>query len=391
MSRIEATPTPSVLRWARESASLSIQAAAGKADVKPDQLANWENGTTRPSLPQLRKLAQVYRRPLAAFYLPEPPIRFEVMHDFRRLTKGEHPRTPQLALEIRKAYDRREWAIELSAELDEELPEFKVSASPSAGVEETAQRIRAALGITTAIQVGWKQDYEAFNGWRAVLEHAGILTLQATDLPLEEARGFSISLKPLPVVVVNIKDAPRGRIFTLLHELSHVALNEGGICDLHDADTEAYCNQIAGAALFPREALLDSTTVRAHRKGDATWTDEELRELSRQFGGSREAALVRLVTLKLTTQSFYERMHRRFLQIYEEQRLRKEQSEGFAPPHVVALSSAGHLFTNLVLENLNRENITASDVSDYLQIRIKHLRDLRRELSREEQHKYSGV
>lgn len=112
------------------------------------------------------------------------------------------------------------------------------------------------------------------------------------------------------------------------------------------------------------------------------WTDTELREISRQFGGSREAALVRLLTLKLTTQPFYERMHREFLREYQILAEKRRESEGFAPPHVIAVSSAGPLFTALVVENYNRDNITASDVSDYLQIRLKHLKDLQGEHSR---------
>jgi Zn-dependent peptidase ImmA (M78 family) len=384
MARVEATPTPSVLVWARDSAGMSIEAAAHKVGVRPDQLSSWETGTARPSIPQLRKIAAAYRRPLASFYLPEPPKRFEVMHDFRRLPKGgaRSERTPKLAYEIRRAYDRREWALELWAELEQALPVFAPRATVNDGVEEVASRLRNAIEITLEAQASWRLDNEAFRGWRTAVERAGVLTLQATTLELEEARGFSISLKPLPVVVVNIKDAPRGRIFTLLHELTHVMLNEGGICDLHDADVEAFCNRVAGAALFPKEAVLQSNTVRRHEKGDTTWSDEELRDLSRQFGGSREAALVRLLTLKLTTQSFYDRMHHRFLQQYEQQQKEKQEREGFAPPHVIALSSVGPLFTNLVLENLNRDKITASDVSDYLQIRLKHLKDLQREFSK---------
>lgn len=383
MIRIESTPTPSLLTWGRESAGLSLDAAARKVGVKVDQLSSWENGASRPSLPQLRKIAQAYRRPLAAFYLPEPPKRFEVMHDFRRSAEGsELQRTPQLALEIRKAYDRREWALELWADIDRALPSFTATTTVNEGVEETAGRLRKAIGITLKAQGAWQLDHEAFRGWRSTVEGAGVLTLQTTTLELEEARGFSIGMKPLPVVVVNIKDAPRGRIFTLLHELTHVMLRESGVCDLHDADIEAFCNRVAGAALFPREELLQSPTVRSHPKGDPRWSDSELRDLSRQFGGSREAALVRLLTLKLTTQSFYDRMRREFLRRYEQVQKEKRESEGFAPPHVVALSSAGPLFTNLVMENLNREKITASDVSDYLQIRLKHLKDLQREFTR---------
>jgi len=82
--------------------------------------------------------------------------------------------------------------------------------------------------------------------------------------------------------------------------------------------------------------------------------------------------------LHLTTQEFYERKRRAFLEQYQKQ---QRDQGGFAPPHVVAIFSAGPMFTSLVIENFNREKITASDVSDYLQIRVKHLRELQSEFA----------
>jgi Zn-dependent peptidase ImmA (M78 family) len=385
MTRVEATLTPSVLIWARKTAGMSVEVASQRAGVKVEQLVSWEDGATRPSIPQLRKLASLFHRPLAVFYLPEPPKRFQVMHDFRRLSNETLPpeNSPKLAYEIRRAFDRREWTLELMEDMDESPPAFQANATNREGVEQVANRLRAALGVSVAAQSSWRGDHEAFKQWRLLLERAGILTLQATDLQLKEARGFSISLRPLPVVVVNIKDAPRGRIFTLLHETTHVMLNEGGICDLHDADGEAFCNRIAGAALFPKDDLLNTETVRKHKNGDPVWTDLELQEISRRFGGSREAALVRLLTLRLTTQAYYDRMRNVFRKQYEQQQKAKEKSAGFAPPYVIAISSAGPLFTGLVVESFNRDKITASDVSDYLQVRLKHLKDLQGEFSKE--------
>jgi len=364
---------------------MTVEVAAQKIRVKFEQLSSWESGASRPSLPQLRKLAKLYRRPLATFYLEAPPTRFEAMHDFRRLSSDKIPieKSPRLALEIRRAFDRREWALELMENFDEIPPEFNATASIGEAVEEVATRLRVAIGVTINQQTAWASDHEAFRQWRALFEKAGILTLQATGIQLHEARGFSISGSPLPVIVVNIKDAPRGRIFTLLHEATHLMLKDGGVCDLHDADEEAFCNRVAGAALFPKTELLNSRVVKLHKKGDPTWTDEELRDISLQFGGSREAALVRLLSLGLTTQHFYDRKHREFLKTYEQQQKKREEVEGFAPPHVIALSSAGPLFTSLVIEGFNRDQITASDVSDYLQIRVKHLKELQGEYSRE--------
>lgn len=385
MNRVESTPNPAVLIWARKTAGMSLEVAAQKAAVKVENLASWEAGTKRPSIPQLRKLASIYRRPLAAFYLSEPPLRFQMMHDFRRLSRESLSveSSPKLAFEIRRAYDRREWALELLEDADESVPLFRVTATLHDNVEEVASRLREAIGARLSEQETWRTETEAFKHWRSLLERAGMLTLQATNLQLSEARGFSISLRPLPVVVANMKDALRGRIFTFLHEATHIMLNDGGVCDLHDADTEAFCNRVAGAVLFPREPLLNSLVVKQHKKGEVVWTDSELQELSRQFGGSREAALVRLLTLRLTTQPFYDRARKEFQRLYEEQHKKKQEAEGFAPHHIIAISSAGPLFTSLVVESFNRDKITASDVSDYLQIRVKHLKELQGEFSKE--------
>lgn len=386
MAHVEALANPSLLIWARESAGLSQEAVAKKVGVKLDRIRAWENGQERPSVAQLRGFAAATKRPLAVFYLAEPPRTFDALRDFRAGTSAGGPSvtSPELTFEIRKAYDRREWALELMSDLKLTPTAFKVRLGLGEDAEDAAGVIRSALGARTEIQSQWRVDNEAFKEWRALLEHAGILTFQATDLELEEARGFSISLEPLPVVVVNIKDAYRGRIFTLLHEVTHIALNQSGICDLDDnqrrntsARIEAYCNRVAGAILFPRNDLLATSEVRGHRSGDMTWSDAEIQSLSRRFGGSREALLVRLLALGRTNEKFYYKKRDEYRLEYA--KWREQRKEGFAPPHVVSLSSAGPLFTTLVIENFNREHITASDVSDYLHVRVKHLPEIQRD------------
>jgi Zn-dependent peptidase ImmA (M78 family) len=388
MAHVEALANPALLIWARQSASLTQEAVAKKLGVKIDRIRAWESGQERPTVAQLRNFAAATKRPLAVFYLAEPPRTFDALHDFRTGTSAGVPPavSPELAFEIRKAYDRREWALELMSDLQLTPATFDVGLRLDEDAEVAAGRIRAALGVRTEMQSRWRVDYEAFREWRSLLERVGILTFQATDMELDEARGFSISLKPLPAVVANIKDAYRGRIFTLLHEVTHLALNDGGICDLEDnqrrnasAKIEAFCNRVAGAVLFPRNELLATDEVLNHRAADMIWTDAELQSLARKFGGSREALLVRLLALSRTNEKFYYKKRDEYRLAYAKRR--EERKEGFALPHVVSLSSAGPLFTTLVIENFNREHITASDVSDYLQVRVKHLPEIQRDYS----------
>lgn len=385
-SRIEARANRDLLVWARETAGFPVGVAAERLKVPVDRLEAWERGEARPSLPQLRKLAQLYKRPLAVFYLPRPPAAEEAVHDFRRVHGQQEGRSsPDLLLAIRRCRERREIALDLYEQLDAEPTRLELSVSLRDDPEAVAAQIRTLLDISFEEQRSWQDQYEAFRQWRTRLEAAGALAFQATDVEVGEARGFSIAERPLPAVVVNIKDSVYGRVFTLIHEFTHVLLNRGGVCDVDEAaesdheDIEIFCNHVAGATLVPRELLLRSEHV-VGKRGPTTWQDDVLRTLSRSFHASRETILRRLLTLNLTTPGHYRDKRRQFIAEYAQRAA--QQPEGFAPHHRVQISGAGPLFTQLVVDAFNRERITASDVSDFLSIRVKHLAEIERDLLR---------
>ena len=45
-------------------------------------------------------------------------------------------------------------------------------------------------------------------------------------MPIEDARGFSLTEVEPFVIVVNESDAPNAKIFTLFHEYGHILLNQ---------------------------------------------------------------------------------------------------------------------------------------------------------------------
>src|SRR4051794_33466012 len=86
---VEALIEPALLVWARRSSGVDIDTAAKRAGVEPARLESWEAGHTRPTIAQLRKLANLYKRPLAIFYLSEPPTDYLPLRDYRRLPDAE--------------------------------------------------------------------------------------------------------------------------------------------------------------------------------------------------------------------------------------------------------------------------------------------------------------
>lgn len=392
-ARVEALANPKLLIWARESAGYDLHSAAGKLTVEAERLESWESGKSKPTIVQLRKLGNIYKRPIAIFYLPEPPKDFAPIRDYRRLPgRIAGIQSPPLHFEIRKAYSRREITLELYEGLEITPKKFSLRAHINEDPEKYSHLIREALGIKLEDQIEWRPGYDALHHWSGAIENIDVLVFQTTDVETKEIRGFSISETPLPVIVVNISDAPQARIFTVLHELTHIMLREGGLCDLdeeakrrpEEQRVEVFCNRVAGAALVPQEFLMQEDLVKEKSHG-SRWSDEEIKLLSDRYAVSRDVMLRRLLICDRITKSFYqekfEKLQKEYARKKEEYEEKKRSAKaGFPPPYRVALSSTGRLFAHLVLDNYHQNKITASDVSEYLGVRLKHLEKIEGEI-----------
>jgi Zn-dependent peptidase ImmA (M78 family) len=383
----EALVEPSLLVWARQNAGYStIEAAAQKARFTTEQLESWEKGDSRPTVSQLRKLAQVYRRPLAVFYLPEPPKNIDEMQlrDYRRLPDAARRESPELRAEIRRALYRREVFLELAEDWEDVPPSLEASASTGENPERVGARIRNLLGVSLQEQVGWVGEYGALSSWRFALEEVGVLVFQASGIDISEMRGFSLTERPFPVIVVNIRDSPRGRIFSLMHEFTHILLRDSSLCDLsyyqeprsaNLQQVERFCNNVAAAALVPKDDLLAQPLVARKPNRTARWSWDELRELSARYEVSDQALLRRLLTLHKVDDGFYWQTARQ-LQKRHKKKKPDPGSSGGPPPSKRAVYNAGQLFTELVLDSYYDERITAADLSDYLEVKLKHIPDI---------------
>ena len=380
------TPTalvrPALLRWARESYGLSLEEAARKIGVAPKRLESWERGDERPTVAQLRKVAGVYKRPLSVFFLPEPPRDFDALRDFRRLPETDPTveYSPELRRHMRRAQEIREAALELAeGEGPGRIDDLRAAVDESP--EDVAGRLRGILDVTLERQKAWTSPYQALREWRRAVEGLGALVLQMSRVGLREARGFSVTERPIPVIVLNPKDHPHGKIFTLMHELGHVLLSESGVCEwTHPSRSrsdarriEAFCNHLAGAVLVPSRELLAETEVASPRE---TWGDEVLTKLARRYQVSREVILRRLVLLGYASAEFYEQRRERFLREYEQ----RSGGGGAVPYERRVVNAFGTAFVERVLDAYHERRISLSSVAGLLDVRVRHLRGIEEEV-----------
>ena len=265
---------PDILRWARETAGLSLDDAAAKLDLREARgtpgvrrLAAYEAGEREPSRPLLVRMAKQYRRPLLTFYMSTAPRLGERGEDYRTLPP-EYSRAQDVLLDaLIRDVRARQQMIRAALEDEEEavrLP-FVASMSMRDGADAVLRSIRETLDLDLEQYRGRQVGNRAsgFAYLREQAEKAGIYVLlignlgsHHTALDVESFRGFALADDIAPLVVINDEDAETAWAFTLLHEVCHIWLGATGISGANvSAIVEQFCNDVAGRFFLPTNEI----------------------------------------------------------------------------------------------------------------------------------------
>ena len=381
---IPAHVNPKLLQWARESARLSLSQAAASSKFDSETLEAWEKGRGGPSIAQLRDLGKAYKRPISVFFLAEPPKGFSPQKEFRRLPgviPGEE--SSELIQAIREASYRRQAALDLIEILKESVEVIPSKLDPNFDPEFGDSIIRQSLGISWKDQLRWPKPHNALNVWKSAIEAQSILIFQTSEVPIEEMRGTCIPDQPLPVIVINSKDAPHGRIFSLIHEYAHILFHSSGHQTTRmegnatpaQQPLEVAANAFSASALLPREEFL-SESVRY--PGAMEGNDDQLKLLAQRVKVSPEAVLRRLVKLGHASENTYQKKRKAWgSRVW----YAKQGSGGPISQSVKVIARDGKDFTRMVLDAYDRRLISTSNASDFLGAKPIHFSKIREGLA----------
>lgn len=370
---------PQLLAWARQESGYALE----RVSRKFKRFEAWEQGEVQPTVRQVEALAHFFHRPLSIFFLPKPPEVPQLAAEYRRLP-GVYPghESPELRLALRQMLIRREAALNLSAELGEDIQPFSLAAHLNESPAEVGARLREALSIPLNQQLAWPDEWKAWNSWRAAVEGLGVLVFQFSRVPLSEVRGLSLLRLPMPVVAVNSKElAPGARIFTLLHEVVHLMLAVGNeeqpaIRESRSgedwASVERFAEIAASHALIPEAALRAEIESAGLQNSD--WSLDETRKLARRFRVTPLALGTRLRESGFMTWPQYHAWREAWAEYVESLPARKG---GPVAPAVKAVGRNGRPFTQLVFEALSANRITSVDAARHLGLKFEHFDKLK--------------
>lgn len=361
-----------LLVWARESIAMSKNQASERTGISASRLTQLEEGDRKPTLDELKELAKVYKRTLATLLLSEPPKEKPLPKDRRTVNSKDigkfHEKT---IIAVRKARALAQSYVELREELGIQIPKFKITASLKNNPKDIAKKVSELIHISEIREIS--NINLALEAYIEKVESLGIAVFQLS-LTQDNLRGLSIVDDIIPIIGIKRgQEATHSKTFTLFHELGHIILNQGGLCDLSlntDIEIEKWCNSFSSGILIPNEELLQSEIVNNQKiSGNKIWNKMDLIKLGSIFHVGPLAILRSLLENKLTTPAFYKEKH---IAWNKPQFGRAKEPKG-RELHKESLQERGRTYVSLAFSAFDQNRIDLKDLSDFLGLKISYI------------------
>lgn len=371
----------SVLRWSRETAKFSLDEVAKRMLCDTSKVEEWENEKDFPTLKQAEKLSQLFRRPLAVFFLPSPPEDFQTLRDFRNKSAQKDYSTA-LTFVIRDIQQKQNWLKEFLLSEGENPLAFIDKYSKSNKVDEIAKDIITQLDIDRSIKTN---DYLKYFIDKVETKriYVSLTSNIHSHLPIliDEVRGFAISDSMAPFIFINSSDSKNGQLFTLVHELAHLWLNTSGISNIDTIEfrensanydpIEILCNEIAAEILMPTIHIKEYFN---NKKIELNYIDS----IAKILNVSSYALSVRLLNLNYIEKKYFFQLKEIFEKRYLEYLEREAQKTKkiVVNWYILQIRKNSRAFTHNIYDFYKGGRITGYEASSLLNVKISNFQKL---------------
>lgn len=370
---------PDMLVWAREESGTSIDDAIEKFGV--DNITAWENGDDFPTYAQLKDMCNFYRKPVAIFFFPEPPVLKGIAASCRTLPLNmglifsrnitkllDDARVMQLNL-----YELYEYKNPNIYKINEEF--FNCL-----DIKSVAKKLRDILNISLEEQKKIKKYEDAFDVWRDSFYQIGIYVFK-TAFKDEGISGFCLYDDEFPIIYINNSFSLSRQIFTLFHEIYHLLYKTSGIdlfrdpknANYHtksDEIIEKYCNKFAGEFLVPNDDFDKFINGKF-------FSEELVEKLANSYCVSREVILRKFLDKEYISQEEYSTMREEYLKDYFRSiEIKSDDKSSHGNYYNTQMSYLGERYLRLTFSSYYHKKITITQLSKYLNMKIPSLKTI---------------
>ena len=364
-----------IIRWARENYNMSPDEAAQAIGVDVSRYMNWEVGAEHPTYAKLKKISDVFRKPSAVFFFPEPPQLPKIKGDLRTLPdevvstfsknviiQFEKAKVYQLSLQ--ELYGNKESII---AQRDT----FPM------GTDQLCAFFRTRLEFPINAQKARKSTKVVFEIFREKFYDLGIYVFKDAFKD-DRISGICMNDEHFPVIIINNSMSFARQTFTMFHELYHLISDTSGAeiirddyySKLNEQQTEAEkaCDTFANAFLVPMSDFEQELKKKP-------LNEERIEELSTLYSVSKEAIMYKLYMMGKMTSAEYNDLK----EIFYGEAIRgssKRQKKSGGNHYYTQLTYLGQRYTGDVFKQYFSGKIDSYRASEMLQSKVDHLPNL---------------
>lgn len=364
--------SPEVLEWARVSLALNRNQASEKTKINAKRLIQLETGVKQPTLEELKSFSKTYKRTIATLLLHKPPKEKPLPKDRRTIDSANigdfHEKT---IMAVRKARALTQLFVELKQEMNMQFFKFNLNASISENPLEVAAEIRSLLNLNEVRE--FTNINFALEAYIEKVESLGVAVFQLS-LTQDGLRGFSVTDDVVPIIGIKRGgEQAHSKTFTLFHELGHIILNEGGLCDISsqtDIQIEKWCNAFSAELLIPSSELLQmQLVVDYQRNNQKSWVKKDLIELANYFHVGPLAILRSLLENGLTSKAFYSEKHF----AWNKPQFGKSKNPEGRNIAKETIKEKGRAYIGLAFTAFDQNRINTKDLSDFLGVKLSYI------------------
>lgn len=327
-----------------------------------DQIANylkdWYAGEKQPTFNQVETVSKATGIPFGYFFLSDPPIEDLSLIEYRTVDSLELENPSRNLIDtIHDMSLRQDW-MRNHLVSQGESPLNYVGKFKNNSAKNLTGEVRTILNLSEDWFLDSKNTSQSFNRIRRAISDAGTMVMMNgvvgsnTHRPLsvDEFRAFTLVDEYSPLIFVNNSDSINGKLFSLLHEFSHVLIGENSLFnEQYNNDTkvnnlETTCNAVAAEVLAPQEYFIDmwKQTIRK------TPANEVIVELANHFHCGTMVIARKALDNKFIEYKEYTEAAELAKRLYKENRLKRKNSTGGDYYNTAASRLDPHFFSQLV-------------------------------------------
>lgn len=266
MAGVSVEVKPEIISWILQT--IQFDSVASSAI---ELLNKWQTGEKTPTFNQVEDISKKTNVPFGYFFLDKPPVEECPIVDYRTVKSLTIPEPSRNLIDtLDLMTDIQNWMTEYVVDNGQEELDYVGSAKNINDNIRIAENIRRTLGIDKEWYACGGSAADSFRYLKSRLDEVGIIVMMSgivgnntrRKLNVEEFRAFTLVNKLAPLIFINTCDTDAGKLFSLLHELTHVWIGENSFYNdsISNGDTdnanEIICNAVAAEILVPNDTFL---------------------------------------------------------------------------------------------------------------------------------------